>query len=149
MTKSLTAAVIVLAASISAALAQSATNESFIYQIGDDNTVTVVQTGGNNTQNTLQGNATAPSFSNIASTTQVADPLPGGANLSTTIQGGPGFDVSDVTQIAAGAGQNTQLTIQTGAGNFSHTSQISHSALSNDSTTIQKGVDNVVHVSQK
>jgi hypothetical protein len=122
-------------------------NESFVDQIGGSNTTIVSQVGGGNTQTTLQGQASAPSFNNIASTNQSV--AQGGSNMSTTIQLGPGSNISDVMQMATAGGQNNALTIQNGFFNVAHTTEIAGSGLDNKSTIMQTGLRNTAAVTQK
>jgi hypothetical protein len=165
MIKTLSATTLVLVTALSTAQAQTVAipaNESFISQLGDNNAVTVAQTGGGNTQTTLQGAADpsalaklpssnlltlGPSFNNFANTTQLA--ANGGSNTSTTIQLGAGSNVSNVMQVALAGGSNNQLTVQSGFGNIANTTQIAHAGLTNNSAIVQVGSHNTAVVSQK
>ena len=158
MLKALTVAAIAVTSTLSVAHAQTAAvplNDSFVNQVGDYNTAAVSQIGGGNAQTTLQGQANAPSFNNIANTTQTADPLKGGANSSTTIQTGAGSNVSTVMQMALAGGVNTQLTVQNGFANVASTTQIANAgilgagAVNNKSTIMQTGSHNIATVVQK
>jgi minor curlin subunit len=151
MIKILTVATIALTVALSTAHAQTAVplNDSFVNQIGDYNSAAIEQMGGGNKQTTLQGQANAPSFNNTSNTTQTANPLTGSANSSTTIQTGPGSNLSNVIQVATAGGTNTQLTIQNGFANVASTMQIAHAGLANNSTIMQTGNHNTTTVVQK
>jgi hypothetical protein len=122
-------------------------NESFVDQIGGSNTAIVGQIGGGNTQTTLQGRTNAPSFDNIASTNQSV--AQGGSNVSTTIQLGPGSNISDVMQMTTAGGANNALTIQNGFANVAHVTEIAGIGLDNKSTIMQTGIHNTATVTQK
>jgi hypothetical protein len=123
-------------------------NESFVDQIGGSNTAIVGQVGGGNSQTTLQGRPSAPSFNNIASTSQSVT-QGGGSNRSTTIQLGAGSNISDIMQMTTTGAQNNALTIQNGFANVAHTTEIASGELNNKSIIMQTGVRNTATVTQK
>jgi len=165
--RTLAISVLLLGSAASVAEAQpisAVANDSIISQIGEFNTATVTQLGGGNTQTTIQGSldpsalaklpsssllTLGPSFNNVATTTQIANPANGGSNTSMTIQLGAGANVSNVMQVALAGGTNNQLTIQSGLGNIANTLQIAHAGLTNTSAIVQVGNHNIATVVQK
>ena len=95
--KSMTALALLLTSASTAFAASAPTNESFISQVGDDNSGLVSQADGNNTQGTVQVGT-----SNGAITSQAAATF--GANNSGTFQSG----VSNASVVGQTGGGNTR-----------------------------------------
>jgi hypothetical protein len=145
-------------------LPTASANASYIAQIGDLNSAIVSQTGGGNTQTTLQGAVSpsaltqlpnfrlltiGPSFNDTAITTQLANLANGGSNSSLTVQLGVGSNASNIMQVALAGGTNNQTTFQSGFENAADTAQIAHAGLTNTSAIVQIGNHNTATVMEK